>query len=105
MEFRDTLSRCPIQRDWCKLQRFGRGSKTEDPARPARPAGASVINRLAKKSVSVSSGDARCGVSIYLVIIVVVGNGSYPSMHTSWRLTMPESLNQRKNDMEHETVV
>ena len=75
MEFRDTLSRCPIQRDWCKLSNFGGGWKTEDPARSARPAGAYVIDRLAKKSVSVSSGDARCGGSISLVIIVVVGNG------------------------------
>jgi hypothetical protein len=77
------LSQCPIQRDWCKLWKFGRCWKTEDPVCPARPAGASMIDGLAKKSVSVSLLVTLAAVySIYLIIIVVVGNDSHPSIRT-----------------------
>ena len=69
MNFGTRLSRCPVQRDWCKLWDFGRGWKTEDPARPARPAGASVIDRLAKKSAASLFSRWRRSSSAYYVVV------------------------------------
>jgi hypothetical protein len=84
-KFRDTLSRCPIQRDWCKLQRFGRGWKTEDTARPARPAGAS---RLAKKSVSVLL------VTLVIVVVLVVGKWLEPLFTCILAIGVPDPSEQ-----------